>query len=168
MFHEGPEDDRPGQTNLRELIRIILAFDNLWTVGDSLGTWNIRSPWFHAPASPDDVQGVLRKLHLPSDTPDGLDVTIGELGSQENRKGEMINQVEEDTLQRVPKANSEQHLVKNVESIAVGVAQRWESLAGCDTLLPSFRQGTPSDDIVPGAGVDDDGQRYLYLRPSAN
>ena len=168
MLREGSEDDRPGQTNLRELIRIILAFDTLRTVGNSLGAWTVRSPRLHAPASPDDGQGVTRELHLPSDTPDCLDVTIGELGSQEDGTGEMINHVEEDTVQRVPKANSEQHLVANVESIAVGVAQRWESLAGRDTLLPSFRQGTPSDDIVPGAGVDDDGHRYLYLRPYAN
>ena len=66
---------------------------------------------------------------------------IGEMGSQENRTGEMINHVEEDTLQRVPKANSEQHLVADVKSIAIGVAQRWESLAGCDTLLPFSGRG---------------------------
>ena len=80
----------------------------------------------------------------------------------------MNNHAEEDTVKRVPKANSEQHLVTNVESIAVCIAQGWEALAGFDTLLPSFRQGTPSDDILTGAGVDDDGHRYLYLRPYAN
>ena len=37
MLREGSEDDRPGQTDLRELIRIILAFDTLRTVGNSLG-----------------------------------------------------------------------------------------------------------------------------------
>ena len=84
MLREGSEDDRPGQTDLREFIRIILAFDTLRTVGDSLGAWTIRSPRLQAPASPDDGQGVSRELHFPSDTPDDLDVTIGELGSQEH------------------------------------------------------------------------------------
>ena len=80
----------------------------------------------------------------------------------------MINHVEEEMVQHISKTNSEQHLVTNFESIAVGVAQRWESLFGFDTLLPSFRHFTPSHDIVPGAGVDDDGHKYLYLRPYAN
>ena len=105
MLREGSEDDRPGQTNLRELIRIILSFDILRTFGDSLGACTIKSLRLHAPDSPYDGQGVLRELHLPSDTPDGLDVMIGELGSQENRTGEMIDHVEEGTVQRVPKAN---------------------------------------------------------------
>ena len=80
----------------------------------------------------------------------------------------MINHVKDDMVQRVPKADSEQHLVSNVESIAAGIAHRCDSFAGCDTILPSFRQGTPSDEILPGAGLDDDGHRYFYLRPNSD
>ena len=98
----------------------------------------------------------MSELHQPLDAPDRRDVAIGEASTDEDRTTQLFDNQEGDAVHSIAEAHPEQHLMRDVERVAVRVSQVWDVCVVRNELLPAMRQRALADDVVSRACVDDD------------
>jgi len=69
---------------------------------------------------------------------DGIHMTVQELGAQENRTRQFVNDDERDAIQGVAETDTQQDLARGFEHVSGCVTQSWQFLVLRDELLPSF------------------------------
>ena len=107
------EDDWSDESNLGQLLRVITVLRRL-SASESwyfLRTLTIDLPWLNTRPSADDWQCVTRELNLTLDAPDGFDVAVRKLRPKEDWASEMVNHVEENSVEGITKPYPKEDLM---------------------------------------------------------
>ena len=116
----------------------------------------------------DDGKSITGELDHALATVDGVNMPIEELCDKQDGARQLVHDDEREAVQGVAEPNSQQHLRRVVQQVTGSVAERGQFLVRGDKVLPSFGQGTPTDNIFPAPASNTTfvGDFAFALRPT--
>ena len=112
----------------------------------------------------EDGEIITSELNRSLATVDGFNMPIEERGPKQDGTRQLFHDDERDAVQVVAEPDSQQHLRRGFQHVTGSVAERGQFLVRGDEVLPSFGQGTPTDQIVSRACIPHDFRRGRGLR----